>query len=45
MNIHKFNAKSKTISPKAILWRPLREVKYPPQKVNSTTWEIFSQKK
>ena len=29
MNIHKFNAKPKTISPKTIHWRPLREVKYP----------------
>ena len=43
MNIHKFNAKPKTISPKTIHWRPLREVKYPPRKVDSTTWEIFSQ--
>ena len=36
MNIHKFNMK-----PKATL--PLREVKYPPRKVNPMTWEIFSQ--
>ena len=43
MNIHKFNAKPKTISPETIHWRPLREVKHPPQKVDSTTWEIFSQ--
>ena len=43
MNIHKFNAKPKTISPKTIHWRPLREVKYPPRKVDLTTWEIFSQ--
>ena len=43
MNIHKFNAKPRTISPKTIHWRPLREVKYPPRKVDSTTWEIFSQ--
>ena len=28
MNIHKFNVKPKTISPKTIHWRPLREVKY-----------------
>ena len=28
-----------------IHWRPLREVKYPPRKVDSTTWEIFSQEK
>ena len=43
MNIHKFNTKPKTISPKTIHWRPLRGVKYPPRKVNLTTWEIFSQ--
>ena len=43
MNIHKFNTKPKTISPKTIHWHPLREVKYPPRKVNSTSWEIFSQ--
>ena len=28
MNIHKFNVKPKTIPPKTIHWRPLREVKY-----------------
>ena len=44
MNIHKFNTKPKTIPPKTIHWRPLREVKYPAIKVNSITWEIFSQK-
>ena len=38
MNIHKFNAKPKTISPKTIHWHPLREVK-----LDSTTSEIFSQ--
>ena len=43
MNIHKFNAKPKTISPKTIHWRPLREVKYPPRKVDLTTSEMFSQ--
>ena len=46
MNIHKFNAKltkPKTISPKTIHWCPLREVKYPPRKVNSTTCLIFCQ--
>ena len=43
MNIHKFNAKPKTIPPKTIHWRPLRKVKYPAQEVNSMTWEIFSQ--
>ena len=34
MNIHKFKAKPKTIPPKTIQWRPLREVKYPARKVN-----------
>ena len=43
MNIHKFNTKPKTILPKTIHWRPLREVKCPALKVNSITWEIFSQ--
>ena len=43
MNVHKFNVKPKTIPPKTIHWRPLREVKYPAVKVNSITWEIFSQ--
>ena len=43
MNIHKFNAKPKTIPPKTIQWRLLREVKYPARKVNPMTWEIFSQ--
>ena len=43
MDIHKFNMKPKTILPKTIHWRPLREVKYPALKVNSITWEIFSQ--
>ena len=42
MNIHKFNTKPKTTSPKMIQWRP-REVKYPARKVNSMTWETFSQ--
>ena len=43
MNIHKFNVKPKTVPPKTIHWRPLREVKYPALKVNSMTWELFSQ--
>ena len=43
MNIHKFNTKPKTIPPKTIYWRPLREVKDPALKINSITWEIFSQ--
>ena len=43
MNIHKFDVKPKTNPPKTIQWLPLREVKYPALKVNSMTWEIFSQ--
>ena len=43
MNIRKFNVKPKTVPPKTIHWQPLREVKYPVLKVNSITWEIFSQ--
>ena len=43
MHIHKFNVKPKTTPPKTIHWRPLREVKYPALKINSITWEIFSQ--
>ena len=45
MNIHKFNAKPKTIPPKTIQWRLLPEVKNPAQKINPLTWEIFSQQK
>ena len=43
MNIHKFNVKPKTNLSKTIHWQPLREVKYPALKINSVTWEIFSQ--
>ena len=43
MNIHKLNAKLKTIPPKMIQWCPLREGKYLARKVNPMTWEIFSQ--
>ena len=43
MYIHKFNTKPKTIPPKTIRWHPLRDVKYPALKINSMTWEIFSQ--
>ena len=43
MNIHKFNAKPKTIPLKTIHWRPLREVKYPARKLNLMTSEILSQ--
>ena len=43
MHIHKFNTKSKTIPPKTINWQLLRDLKYPPLKINPITWEIFSQ--
>ena len=43
MNIHKFNVKPKTTLSKTIHWRPLREVTYPALKINSKSWEIFSQ--
>ena len=43
MNVHKFNTKPKTTQPKRIHWRLVQEVKYPVRKVNSITWEIFSQ--
>ena len=42
MNIHKFNVKPKSISSKTIKWTPL-DLKYPAKKINSNTWEIFSQ--
>ena len=42
MNIHRFNTKPKTIPPKTIQ-SLLKEAKYPALKVNSMTWEIFSQ--
>ena len=43
MNVHKFNVKPKPIPPKTIKWVPLQNLKYPAKKINSTTWEIFSQ--
>ena len=44
MKIRRFNVKPKYTVPKTIQhWRPLREVKYPPRKVNLMTLEIFSQ--
>ena len=46
MNIHKFNVKPKTIPSKTIHWRPLRPLRdltYPALKINSMTWNIFSQ--
>ena len=43
MNMHKFNVKPKSIPHKTIKWIPLQHLKYPAKKINSTTWEIFSQ--
>ena len=43
MNIHKFNIKPKPTPSKTIHWLPLREVTYPALKINSMTWNIFSQ--
>ena len=43
MNIHKFNVKPKHKPHKTIKWIIPRDVKYPAKKVNSITWEIFSQ--
>ena len=37
------NVKPKATVSKRIQWRPLREVKYLPRKVNPVSWEIFSQ--
>ena len=43
MNIHKFNVKPKSIPSKTIKRSPLLFKKYPAKKINSNTWEIFSQ--
>ena len=43
MNIHKFNVKPKHKPHKTIKWIIPQNVKYPAKKVNSITWEIFSQ--
>ena len=43
MNIHKFNVKPEHKQHKTIKWIPLQNLKYPAKKVNSITWEIFSQ--
>ena len=43
MNIHKSNVKPKHKPHKTIKWIPLQNLKYPAKKVNSITWEIFSQ--
>ena len=42
MNIHKFNKKPKTIHLKRLL-APTTRGKYPTLKINSITWENFSQ--
>ena len=44
MNIHKFGVKPKYILSKTIKWTPLKNLKYPPEKINSTTWRIFVKK-
>ena len=43
MNIHKFNVKHKHKPHKTIKWIIPQNVKCPAKKVNSITWEIFSQ--
>ena len=43
MNIHKFNVKPKYDSHKMIKWLIPRDVKYPAEKVNTSTWKIFCQ--
>ena len=43
MNINQFNVKSKHKPHKTIKWIIPQDVKYPAKKVNSITWEFFSQ--
>ena len=43
MNVHKFIVKPNTKLSKTICWLPLQDVKYPAEKINPITWEIFSQ--
>ena len=43
MNIHKFNIKPKHKPHKTVKWIIPQDVKYPAKKVNSITWDIFSQ--
>ena len=43
MNIHKFNVKPKPKPHKTIKCIIPQDVKYPALKINSITWEIFSQ--
>ena len=43
MNINKFNVKPKYDSNKTIKWLIPRDVKYPAEKINTSTWKIFCQ--
>ena len=43
MNVHKFNVKPKYGSHKTIKWLIPRDVKYPAEKINTSTWKIFCQ--
>ena len=43
MNIHKFNVKPKSISHKTIKWLIPPEILKYVKKVNSNTWEVYSQ--
>ena len=45
MNVHKFIAKpgTSTVSNLTIKWSLGQNLKYPPSKVSTTTWKIFSQ--
>ena len=43
MNIHKFNVKPRIPPPKTIKWLVPDNIEQYVKKVNSTTWEIFSQ--
>ena len=43
MNVHKFNVKPKYGSHKTIKWLIPRHVKYPAEKINTSTWKIFCQ--
>ena len=44
MNIHKFKVKPKYDSHKTIQWLIPRDARYPAEKVNTSTWEIFCQR-
>ena len=44
MNVHKFNVKPKYDLHKTIKWLILRDVKYPAEKINMSTWKIFAKK-